>query len=137
MCLEKEVLVVKQVGAGLVDDDQVGRAEDDQVHGLQGGDHHLVDGAGDEDEEHAVGEVLGEVSGGGRHLTDSLRLRLVSIHDGDVGQDAGAVTGVVRTAELQLGRHVVHLVPPLVHSVHTLVYPRVVHVELQGIEIHM
>ena len=45
-----------------MDDDQVGRAEDDQVHGLQGGDHHLVDGAGDEDQQHAVGEILQNIS---------------------------------------------------------------------------
>ena len=129
MCLEQEVLVVEQVGAGLVDDDQVGGAEDDQVHGLEGRDHHLVDGAGDEDQEHAVGEVLGEVCGGRRHLTDPLGLRLVPVHDGDVGQDAGTVAGVVSTAELHLGRHVIHLVLPLVHPVHTLVDPGVVHVE--------
>ena len=36
MCLEKKVLVVEQIGAALVDDDQVGCAEDDQVDGLQG-----------------------------------------------------------------------------------------------------
>ena len=41
-----------------MDDDQVGRAEDDQVDGLQGGDHHLVDSAGYEDQQHAVGEIL-------------------------------------------------------------------------------
>ena len=41
-----------------MDDDQVGCAEDDQVDGLQGGDHHLVDGAGYEDQQHAVGEIL-------------------------------------------------------------------------------
>ena len=58
MRLEQEVLVVEQVGAELVDDDQVGRAEDDQVDGLQGGDHHLVDSAGYEDQQHAVGEIL-------------------------------------------------------------------------------
>ena len=56
--LEKKVLVVEQIGAALMDDDQVGCAEDDQVDGLQGGDHHLVDGAGDEDQQHAVGEIL-------------------------------------------------------------------------------
>ena len=51
-------MVVEQIGAELVDDDQVGCAQDDQVDGLQGGDHHLVDGAGDEDQQHAVGEIL-------------------------------------------------------------------------------
>ena len=35
MCLQQEVLVVKEVGAGLVDDDQVGGAEDDQVDRLE------------------------------------------------------------------------------------------------------
>ena len=58
MCLQQKVLVIEQIGAELVDDDQVGGAQDDQVDGLQGGDHHLVDGAGDEDQQHAVGEIL-------------------------------------------------------------------------------
>ena len=58
MRLKKEILIIEEIGAALVDDDQVGRAEDDQVDGLQGGDHHLVDSAGYEDEEHAVGEIL-------------------------------------------------------------------------------
>ena len=44
-----------------MDDDQVGCAEDNQVDGLQGGDHHLVDSAGYEDQEHAVGEILQEI----------------------------------------------------------------------------
>ena len=60
--LEEKVLVVEQIGAELVDDDQVGCAEDNQVDGLQGGDHHLVDGAGDEDQQHAVGEILQNIS---------------------------------------------------------------------------
>ena len=58
VCLEQKVLVVEQVGAALVDDDQVGRAQEDQVDSLQGGDHHLVNGAGYQDQQHAVGEIL-------------------------------------------------------------------------------
>ena len=47
-----------------MDDDEVRSAEDREEHGLEGGDHHLVDGAGDEHEQHAVGEVLREVGDG-------------------------------------------------------------------------
>ena len=56
-------MVIKEIEALIVDDDKIGGAEDDQVNRLEGRDHHLIDGTGDEDEEHAVGEVLGEVGG--------------------------------------------------------------------------
>ena len=58
MCLEQEILIVKHVPALVVDDGQICRAEKDQVDGLEGADHHLVHRARDQDQEHAVGEVL-------------------------------------------------------------------------------
>ena len=61
MCLQQEVLVVKHVVALVVDNDKIRCAEEGEEHGLEGGDHHLVDGAGDEHQQHAVGEVLREV----------------------------------------------------------------------------
>ena len=47
-----------------MDDDEVRGAEQHKEHSLEGGDHHLVHGAGDEHEQHAVGEVLREVCDG-------------------------------------------------------------------------
>ena len=146
--LEQKVLVVEQVGAELVDDDQVGRAEDDQVDGLQGGDHHLVDGAGDEDQQHAVGEILeifllteappqqlqshlGEMSRRKLHLTNSFSFCLVPVDNGNVGKDTLAMACIVLSAQSLLGRHVVHFVVFLVDSVDTLVNPGVVHVKLK------
>ena len=51
-------MVVEHVETLIMNNHQVHAAQDDQIHGLQRGDHHLVDGAGDEDQEHAVGEIL-------------------------------------------------------------------------------
>ena len=58
MRLKQEVLVVEHVEALVVDNDKVRGAQDHEEDGLQGGDHHLVDGAGDEDQQHTVGEIL-------------------------------------------------------------------------------
>ena len=77
------------------------------------------------------------MSGRRVHLTHSLGFCLVPVDNGNVGKDTLAMAGIVILAQLLLGGHVEHLVFPLVHPVDTLVYPRVVHVELQGIEIHM
>lgn len=100
MRLKQEVLVVEHVEALVVDNDEVRGAQDHEEDGLQGGDHHLVDGAGDEDEQHAVGEVLGEVRG-------------------RLGEAAGELGGVLLAAVLEsharhhLGRRPVDVVPEI------------------------
>ena len=75
------------------------------------------------------------MSGRRVHLTNSLGFCLVPVDNGNVGKDTLAMAGIVRAAQLILGRHVEHLVVSLVNSVDTLVYPRVVHVELENISL--
>ena len=62
MGLQKKVLVVKEIWAAFVDNDQVSGAEDDQVDSFESWDHHLVDCTWYEDEKHAVCEVLKNIS---------------------------------------------------------------------------
>ena len=65
------------------------------------------------------------------HLTNSFSFCLVPVDNGNVGKDTLAMAGIVLAAQPLSGRHVVHLVLPLVHPVDTVLYPGVVHVELK------
>ena len=79
--LQQEVLVVKHVVALVVDNDKIRCAEEGEEYGLEGGDHHLVDGAGDEHQQHAVGEVLREVSDWLVVSTGQAPIILLSVHN--------------------------------------------------------
>ena len=58
MSLQQKVLVIKQIVALIVNNDQVGGAQDDQVDSLERWDHHLIHRTGYQHQQHAVGEVL-------------------------------------------------------------------------------
>ena len=65
------------------------------------------------------------------HLTNSFSFCLVPVDNGNVGKDTLAMTCIVLAAQPLPGRHVVHFVLSLVHSVDTILYPGVVHVKLK------
>ena len=133
VCLQEKVLVVEHVGAVIVDNDEIGGAEDNQVDRLQCADHHLVDRAGDEDEQHAVGKIFREVSGGA-HLAGLRCGRLVSVHHAGVVQHVvheGEVgPGLPRAEDGRAGDVEAPCRPVAVHNpVYTVVYPGLVQVE--------
>ena len=79
-------MVVKQVEDFEVNNEEVCGTEDKQVDSLESTDHHLVHGAADQDQQHAVGEVLGEVGGGLAISTGSCAIILSTIHNIHPGQ---------------------------------------------------
>ena len=83
MCLKQEVLVIKEIGTVVVNNEEVKEAEGKEEYCFQGADHHLIDSTGHKNKEHGVGEVLWEVRCLS-HVTHLLHQVLMSIDNGDV-----------------------------------------------------